>query len=152
MFSTLWHLLAGSGRSGRRAVDWSWACERAAAGAGFLDVQQPGWYQEIDPETMELSHGGCCVLGQLHGEFRMGLGRTSIFNLTSAPLASQSPVDLGFLCVQGVSPEEQDRDYGLLNRAWKVEVTRRTGISLSGRSESRSRADSAMLVGESEIA
>ncbi|HET6567431.1 MAG TPA: hypothetical protein VFG50_05660, partial [Rhodothermales bacterium] len=79
----------------------------------------------VDVETLELAHGGCCVLGQLHGEFRIGLGRTSIFNLTSAPRSSLSPVDLGFLCVQGASREAQDRDYDLLNRAWQEEITKR---------------------------
>jgi len=116
-------------RAGRSArVSYESARERAAAGAAFLDEQQPGWYEIIDVDGLELSHGGACVLGQLHGEFRMGLGRAAIFNFSSAPRANLSPVRLGFLCVQGVSAAEQDRDYDLLNAAWREEIRRRRQV------------------------
>lgn len=108
------------GRSAR--ISYEYARERVVAGAAFLDEQQPGWYEAIDVDTLELAHGGSCVLGQLHGEFRLGLGRTAIFNFSSAPRSSLSPVGLGFLCVQGVSAAEQERDYDLLNAAWREEV------------------------------
>ena len=101
------------------------ARRRVARGAAYLDDEQPGWYQHIDPDTLELSEGRCCVLGQLHGDFRLGLGRASILDLSSAPRANLSPVDLGFLCVPGVAEGWQAQDYRHLNQAWQDEVARR---------------------------
>jgi hypothetical protein len=97
---------------------------RVAEGARYLDDEDPGWYQRVDPETLELSDGRCCVLGQLHGEYRRGLLRTLI-NASSAPRASLSPTALGFQCVQGVNPAAQDDDYRHLTRAWTAEILRR---------------------------
>ena len=101
------------------------ARRRAARGAAYLDDADPGWHERLDPDHLTLADGTCCVLGQLHGDFRLGLGRSSILHLSSAPRASLSPVDLGFLCVQGVSDAWQAHDYGLLDRAWREEIARR---------------------------
>ena len=102
------------------------ARQRVARGADYLDEEHPGWYQHIDPETLELSEGSCCVLGQLHGDFRLGLARASVLDMSSAPRANLSPVDLGFLCVQGVAEAWQSQDYRNLNQAWQDEVARRS--------------------------
>jgi hypothetical protein len=101
------------------------ARERVRRGADYLDDVDPGWDARLDPETLELSDGTCCVLGQLHGDFRLGLGRSALFDLSSAPRASLSPVKLGFLCRQDVPEALQARDYAYLNRAWRVELMRR---------------------------
>lgn len=106
------------------------ARRRVARGAAFLDDEHPGWYQRIDPDALELSEGSCCVLGQLHGDFRLGLARASVLDLSSAPRANLSPVDLGFLCVQGVAEPWQAQDYRNLNQAWQDEVARRNGGQL----------------------
>lgn len=108
-----------------RLVTLEGACRRAARGSAYLDAAHPGWYRQVDPDTLELAHGTCCVLGQLHGEFRLGLSRSALVNTSSAPRASLSPVACGFLCVQGVSDELQELDYDHLNRAWRGEVLRR---------------------------
>lgn len=107
------------------------ARERVQRGASYLDDVDPEWYRRVDAETLELADGKHCVLGQLHGEFRLGLGRSHLITMSSAPRASLSPVSYGFKCVEGVSDEWQDRDYDLLNTAWKDAVrTRQTADPL----------------------
>lgn len=101
------------------------ARERVRRGAAYLDQIDPEWYRQINPETLELDDGRHCVLGQLHGEFRLGLSRAHLLNLSSAPRASLSPVAYGFKCVEGVSEEWQSKDYRLLAEAWKVAVRTR---------------------------
>ncbi|MFB6097787.1 MAG: hypothetical protein ABEK84_01465 [Salinibacter sp.] len=69
--------------------------ERVQRGAEYLDEVDPGWHRRIDPDALELENGRRCVLGQLHGEFRLGLGRSHVVSLSSAPRASLSPVAYG---------------------------------------------------------
>jgi len=99
--------------------------KRVARGAAYLDEVDPVWYRGVDPETLELSSGSSCVLGQLYGGFRLGLRRAHLFHLSSAPRANLSPVSYGFFHVQGVSEDLQDRDYGYLTDAWSREVRKR---------------------------
>jgi hypothetical protein len=99
--------------------------ERVRRGAEYLDGSDPGWHRRIDPNALKLESGDRCVLGQLHGEFRLGLGRSGMLSLSSAPRASLSPVAHGFKCVEGVSDEWQARDYELLTKAWRAAVQAR---------------------------
>lgn len=99
--------------------------ERVARGAAYLDDIDPEWYRRVDAETLELDDGRHCVLGQLHGEFRLGLGRSHLISLSSAPRASLSPTAYGFKCVEGVPDAWQRRDYALLDEAWMEAVRRR---------------------------
>jgi hypothetical protein len=99
--------------------------ERVRQGAEYLDERDPGWHRRIDPDTLELGSGDRCVLGQLHGEFRLGLGRSGVLSLSSAPRASLSPVAHGFKCVEDVSEEWQARDYELLTKAWRAAIRAR---------------------------
>lgn len=99
--------------------------ERVDRGATYLDEVDPEWYQRVDAETLELGDGEQCVLGQMHGEFRLGLGRSHLISMSSAPRASLSPVAYGFKCVEGVPDEWQSYDYDLLNAAWTEAVRTR---------------------------
>ena len=101
------------------------ARERVQRGAEYLDDVDPEWYRHVDSETLELDDGRHCVLGQLHGEFRLGLGRSHLITMSSAPRASLSPVAYGFKCVENVPEEWQAYDYELLNEAWKEAVRTR---------------------------
>jgi hypothetical protein len=101
------------------------ARERVRRGAAYLDDVDPEWYRRVDAETLELGDGRHCILGQLHGEFRLGLGRSHLISMSSAPRASLSPVAYGFKCVEGVPEPWQARDYELLNDAWRDAVRRR---------------------------
>jgi hypothetical protein len=116
------------------------ARERVRRGANYLDEVDPGWDARLDPETLELSDGTCCVLGQLHGDFRLGLGRSALFDLSSAPRASLSPVRLGFLCRQDVPEALQARDYAYLNRAWRAELSQRRREASDASSASASKS------------
>lgn len=99
--------------------------ERVRRGADYLDGVDPEWYRQVDAETLELGDGRHCILGQLHGEFRLGLGRSHLISMSSAPRASLSPVAYGFKCVENVPEDWQAYDYELLNEAWKEAVRER---------------------------
>lgn len=92
---------------------------RAARGAALLDDRDPGWAARIDPSSLALGDGAACVLGQLWGEYRTGLGRARVIDLSSAPTRFVSPVDLGFQAVSDLGPGAEDLDYALLTRAWR---------------------------------
>lgn len=108
-----------------QAISAERARARVQKGAAYLDDADPGWHRRIDPAALELAAGESCILGQLHGTFRMGLGRSRLIDLSSAPRASLSPVEHGFQCVSGLSPEDEARDYALLDRAWQDAIRRR---------------------------
>ncbi|GAA2321287.1 hypothetical protein GCM10010149_87870 [Nonomuraea roseoviolacea subsp. roseoviolacea] len=46
---------------------------KVAAGALALDDAEPGWYWKLDFNTLDMTHGWQCVLGQLYGVFSHGL-------------------------------------------------------------------------------
>ena len=99
---------------------------RVARGAAYLDEADPGWHSRLNAATLELSDGAHCVLGQLHGGFRDGLFRARILDLSSAPLASLSPVGLGFQARCDLGDEIEALDYAFLNRAWREALATRT--------------------------
>lgn len=98
---------------------------RAGSGAAYLDGVDPGWHTRLNPATLELADGAQCVLGQLHGGFRDGLFRARVLDLSSAPLASLSPVDLGFQARRDLGDELDALDYAFLNRAWREAIRQR---------------------------
>jgi hypothetical protein len=108
-----------------RTVTIEAARARARRGAAYLDDADGNWHARLNPATLELADGAHCVLGQLHGGFRHGLLRARILDLSSAPLASLSPVDLGFQARRDLGDEIEALDYAFLNRAWREEVGRR---------------------------
>ena len=110
------------------AVTLDAARARAARGAEILDDRDPGWADRIDPGSLALGDGAACVLGQLWGEYRRGLGRARVLDLSSAPTRFVSPVDLGFQAVGDLGDAAEDLDYALLTRAWRDEVARRAGV------------------------
>jgi len=108
-----------------RTVTIDVARARVKRGAAYLDDADDGWHTRLNPATLELADGAHCVLGQLHGGFRTGLLRARILDLSSAPLASLSPVDLGFQARRDLGDEIEALDYTFLNRAWREELDRR---------------------------
>jgi hypothetical protein len=108
-----------------RTVTIDVARERVRRGAAYLDAADISWHPRLTPATLELADGAHCVLGQLHGGFRTGLLRARILDLSSAPLASLSPVDLGFQARRDLGEEIEALDYTFLNRAWREELDRR---------------------------
>ena len=98
---------------------------RARRGATYLDEADDGWHARLNSATLELADGAQCVLGQLHGGFRTGLLRARILDFSSAPIASLSPVDLGFHARRDLGDEIESLDYAFRNRAWREELDRR---------------------------
>lgn len=48
--------------------------ERVAAGAAWLDAEQPGWVDRIDLDRLNLASSCRCILGQLFNDyFKVGL-------------------------------------------------------------------------------
>lgn len=45
----------------------------APMGADLLDRVRPGWADKIDVETLDLSSCTRCVLGQMYGDYDIGL-------------------------------------------------------------------------------
>ena len=43
---------------------------RVLKGAHYLDDVAPGWYWRVDPDTIDLTSGDKCVLGQVFGYYR----------------------------------------------------------------------------------
>ncbi len=103
------------------------ARQRVRQGAAYLDEADPGWHTRLNPATLELADGTHCVLGQLHGGFRNGLLRARVLDLSSAPLASLSPVGLGFQARCDLGEEIEALDYAYLNRAWREALRVRRG-------------------------
>lgn len=144
MFDDLRRRLAARRQSRRlAAITLDAARTRAERGAAFLDALDPAWAARVDVRRLELSDGAACVLGQLHGDYRLGLGRARVLDLSSAPVASLSPVDLGFQAVGDCGAPAERLDYALLTRAWRAEVTSRVetpaqtpGVGASARTRS----------------
>ena len=115
---------------------------RASRGALLLDDRDPGWAERVDPGSLHLSDGSACVLGQLWGEYRQGLGRARVLDFSSAPSRFVSPVDLGFQAVGDLGDAAEALDYTYLTRAWRDEVA---GRRASGEPQSTPPARSADL-------
>lgn len=61
---------------------------RVAQGVALLDRVAPGWVDRINVDTLDVSHGGRCVLGQLYGLYTDGQGKLG--------LTMQQAADHGF--------------------------------------------------------
>jgi len=101
------------------------ARKRVQRGADYLDTVDPHWYRNVDPVTLELSSGSHCVLGQMHGDYRLGLGRAHLLNMGSGPRASLSPVAYGFQATDTGDADMTAHDYDLLTAAWAEAIRAR---------------------------
>jgi hypothetical protein len=43
--------------------------DRARCGAEYLDQLEPGWYNRVDVERLDISVATECVIGQLYGSY-----------------------------------------------------------------------------------
>lgn len=108
-----------------RRITYDHALTRVRRGAAYLDDVDSGWHRRIDPATLELRSGDCCVLGQLHGDFRRGLARAHLIDLSSAPRANLAPWTYGFQCEPGLAETVAEQDYAYLNLAWQAAIAAR---------------------------
>lgn len=58
---------------------------RVAAGAARLDADQPGWHRNVNVNTLDISSGSRCALGQTYGSYAQGVQR---LGLTSGEASS----------------------------------------------------------------
>lgn len=95
-------------------------------GVSYLEKREPGWCERIQLETLRLSSGRFCVLGQLCGSYDDGLNAFA--------LSDDTAVRLGFMLPQVAyywEDESVDRDaWRELTEAWKdeIEECRRTAL------------------------
>jgi hypothetical protein len=52
--------------------------ERVERGAALLDERRPGWWDEVNVESLSFDDGERCVLGQLWGAYKAGKAQLSI--------------------------------------------------------------------------
>lgn len=92
--------------------------EPANRGAELLDRIRPGWHNEIDLDTLEVSDFERCVLGQLYGNY--GEGGDVIFDSAGILWDTSNSVHLGFNKVVHI-PEELSTDGDDARRAYIIE-------------------------------
>jgi hypothetical protein len=52
------------------------AC-RARRGAAWLDQTMPGWFQKVDPISLDIGGSNTCVIGQLYGDYNKWVDKVS---------------------------------------------------------------------------
>jgi hypothetical protein len=82
--------------------------ERVTAGATLLDRHERRWWRQVDPARLDLADPAVDVLGQLYGQFEVGL----------AILGEPDPVACGF----DLDSSDADADYPLLTQAWQQAI------------------------------
>lgn len=91
--------------------------ERVERGAALLDVEEKGWEQKIDLDSLNLQDPCRCVLGQLFVD-RLIEGETEGYHSGLWILKiNRRSEELGFNHV--------NEDYTLLTRAWKALIRQR---------------------------
>jgi hypothetical protein len=97
--------------------------ERAARGAAFLDVHEPGWALKMKLATFDMGSDDDCVFGQLYGLFGRGQAMWA-HELSDGGQDPNGPVRFGLMFLS------QDarlcwEDIQALNAAWAALITGR---------------------------
>jgi hypothetical protein len=53
-------------------------CLKVQKGAKFLDKKYPNWYKKIKLDRLDMEWAENCVLGQLYGEYSVGLATLNL--------------------------------------------------------------------------
>jgi hypothetical protein len=99
----------------------STVAERVAAGAAFLDEQEPGWDKRVDPNQLDIGASCKCPLGQLHGSYSDGLLSTGILDL----YGTSADIDHGFMWASRDRFEDVRAEIFVLTAEWKRVITER---------------------------
>ena len=104
--------------------------QRVAKGAAFFDERDPGWFDCINPERLNVANAMSCPVGQIYwGSFdfartiELVLGISQTARVVSDPggfKLSARAAELG-LCAQG----NNAREYPVLTRLWQAIVRER---------------------------
>lgn len=98
--------------------------ERVAKGAALLDEREPGWWQRIDLDTLDLKAPCRCILGQLDTDRQdhdLWLWIASRFGLD---VWEDDDKRLGFNVLH-----HSDRAYANLTAAWRTLIEARRAAS-----------------------
>lgn len=98
---------------------------------GFLLLQEKhgdNWIDKIDMRSLKLSDGSCCILGQVYGDYEVGLGHLNFEGydwLDAAEPVGDVITDgddlYGFTVVDGDNWDEDYKEqWGKLDEAWKA--------------------------------
>lgn len=91
-------------------------------GARVLDKLNPGWFNEVDVDTLDLSSDTNCIGGQLYGTFK------NLFDVLPGDAVRDVPAH-GF--VIGAVPKLYRQDaYQRLTEAWKGEIAFRREVGV----------------------
>ena len=113
--------------------------ERVAAGVNMLDQKVPGWDARIDPHGLNIAHVGCCVLGQLFGDYGLGLFKLHLDKKTDVFTCSSSMGKcLGF---EGDIP-----DMEILTHLWRDVVENRRIARIVAEMEKDAQAEELVCV------
>ncbi len=96
------------------------AAERVKAGAALLDRKRPGWANKVVAGTLDMSECDRCVLGQIFGDFELGLRKTG-------SLRGDARIDLGFTpdYLDNSRAQTLEEDEHELTTLWLAEVDAR---------------------------
>lgn len=100
---------------------------RVAVGAALLDQTVPGWWQRVDLETLDICRYNRCVLGQLFGDWIVGLD--ALFGTMPAGAEWVAAEQAGFW-VNEHQPDGECTDvsmprYAALTEQWRAAVVAR---------------------------
>jgi hypothetical protein len=98
---------------------------RVARGAALLDEREPGWWQRIDLDRLDLRSPCRCVLGQLHGNYYPAADR--MFGGDDRKVESAA-IAHGFDSVGVIPPYTE---YDALDAAWRDLITARRAEAAS---------------------
>ena len=112
----------------------STVADRVAAGAAYLDEREPGWWQRIDLDRLDLQAQCRCVLGQLATDVdRSTLWETICERFGVLPFGRKncrpSDSELGFNVLPGYEECDDDlaalAEYAQLTAEWKALINAR---------------------------
>jgi hypothetical protein len=102
--------------------------DRVTAGAAVLDRLRPGWFDQVDPDQLDMAMEYDDVLGQLYGHYALGLETLVQASPEPRPWPSVWAVDHGFDLLA-----YDNAGYAELTACWRAEIVGRGGVNASER-------------------
>jgi len=96
------------------------AVSRVERGVAFLDQRMPDWVERVDLNTLDTQHLERCVLGQLFGDYVIGVEELGLKE-EGDRLDEVSVYSLGFQA----SGDEGQPTYADLTEAWRAAILER---------------------------
>lgn len=98
--------------------------KRVTRGLALLDQRMPGWEKRVSLDSLDLSRGDRCILGQVYssdGSYTSGycIGRDSLF---SYPNRDHAAIRHGFFVKSDADAEDE---YGKLEGHWRAALAER---------------------------